>query len=157
MRFVIDTDNNITALGSQDASSAQGETFHTQEELAQIAAKWPNGRLVQIWNTVPGLTPTKKLKDQKAAIGKLWKAIQGLDGSPAQTSTPAKTAATSARKPATKAKQAAKPTPTAKAGRKASANPATKAPKGAASARTGQREGHGPGALPVAFQQYVQQ
>ena len=44
MTFVINSDNNITALGSQDAGSARGETFHTQEELAQLAAKWPPSR-----------------------------------------------------------------------------------------------------------------
>jgi hypothetical protein len=151
MTFVIDSDNNITALASRDASSAQGESFHTKEELALLSAKWPNGRLVEVWNSIPGLAPAKKFKDQNAAIAKVWKALQGLGD---ETPAPATTKATAARKPATKGKQAAQPKPTraanakvtapakpaVKASRKTASKPATKVAKGASSARSGSKK-----------------
>ena len=66
MTFIIDAENNITAFGSQaEAGDAQGERFGSQQELAGLAANWPAGRLVEIWNSIPGLTPVKKFTDRK--------------------------------------------------------------------------------------------
>jgi hypothetical protein len=65
--FIIDAENSITALGSQ-------------QELADLATKWPANRLVEIWNSIPGLTPVKKFTDRKSAVSRIWKAIQSLEG-----------------------------------------------------------------------------
>jgi hypothetical protein len=80
-------------------------------------------------------------------VGKIWAAIQGLDGNPAETSAPPKTAATTARKPATKAKHAAKPKPTkaakakpAKKGRKTVGKAVPKPATRATSARAGSKK-----------------
>ena len=98
-----------------------------------------NGRmaaLVEVWNGIPGLAPAKKLKDRKAAVGKIWAAIQGLDGGAAETPKHTQTAATAARKTATKAKHAAKPKPTkaAKAPRPSPPRPPRRAGKTAGKA-----------------------
>ena len=77
--FNIDAENNITALGSQQADF-EGEIFANQKELADLAAKWPANRLIEVWNGIPGLTPVKKFTDRKSAVGRIWKAIQSLDG-----------------------------------------------------------------------------
>src|SRR5260370_23561106 len=77
--FNIDAQNNITALGSQQADF-EGEIFANQKELADLAAKWPANRLIEVWNGIPGLTPVKKLTDRKSAVSRIWKAIQSLDG-----------------------------------------------------------------------------
>ena len=37
-------------------------------------------RLIEVWNGIPGLTPVKKFTDRKSAVGRIWKAIQSLDG-----------------------------------------------------------------------------
>ena len=90
--YAIDAENSITALGSQHADF-QGEIFATQQELADLAAAWPANRLVEVWNSIPGLTPVKKFTDRKSAVGRIWKAIQSLDGGSAaetvMTATPA--------------------------------------------------------------------
>src|SRR6202035_4538439 len=99
--FNIDAENNITALGSQQADF-EGEIFASQKELADLAANWPANRLLEVWNGIPGLTPVKKFTDRKSAVARIWKAIQSLDGGGATE------AATTAPKQASKAKVPAK-------------------------------------------------
>src|SRR5260370_25135568 len=99
--FIIDKENSIAALGSQQADF-EGEIFASQQELADLAAKWPANRLVEVWNGIPGLTPVKKFTDRKSAVSRIWKAIQSLDGGGAAE------AATTAPKQANKAKVPAK-------------------------------------------------
>ena len=70
-RFNIDAENNITALGSQQADF-EGEIFANQKELADLAAKWPANRLIEVWNGIPGLTPIKKFTDRKSAAARIW-------------------------------------------------------------------------------------
>ena len=65
--FSIDAENSITALGSQQADF-EGEIFANQKELADLAAKWPANRLIEVWNGIPGLTPVKKFTDRKSAV-----------------------------------------------------------------------------------------
>src|SRR6202171_6544583 len=97
--FSIDAENSITALDSQQ-SDFEGEIFASQQELAELAAKWPANRLIEVWNGIPGLTPVKKFTDRKSAVARIWKAIQSLDGGCASE---AATTATVAPKQASKA------------------------------------------------------
>jgi hypothetical protein len=87
MTFTIDNDNNITAHGTPEEAAAATATpfdsFNSQQELAELAKTWAAERLVAIWNSLPGVTPTKKFKDRKAAVRRIWERIQGL-GAPAQ-------------------------------------------------------------------------
>src|SRR5579864_4594114 len=54
--FRIDADNNITALGaSQQIEESGGETFGNLQELTALAEKWSAARLVEIWNSLPGV------------------------------------------------------------------------------------------------------
>jgi hypothetical protein len=80
--FTIDKENNITDFGSEKqakASEATGaETFTSLEQLTKLAAEWPAGRLVEIWNSLTGVDPVKKFTDRKTAIARIWKAIQNL-------------------------------------------------------------------------------
>jgi hypothetical protein len=117
--FTIDIDNNITAHATADEATALSgaERFTTAAELAELAANWPADRLVEIWNSLPGVSPVEKFKSSKTAVGRIWKRIQGL-GEPAKKAT--KKAAPAAQKPhvatskakagrkTTRAKQAAK-------------------------------------------------
>jgi hypothetical protein len=85
--FTIDSENNIMAFGSAEEAAAATTTpfdsFARQKELAALAAAWPAERLVAIWNTLPGVTPVKRFKDQNAAASRIWERIQGL-GEPAK-------------------------------------------------------------------------
>jgi hypothetical protein len=80
--FTIDEQNNITAFGTQEEAAATTTTpfdsFGSQKELAELAGGWPAGRLVAIWNSLPGVKPVKGFKSAKAAAGRIWEHIQNL-------------------------------------------------------------------------------
>ena len=80
--FAIDCDQNITTFDSlKEATAADlagAEYFGSQEELTQLAASWPSNRLIEIWNSLPGVTPVKKFKDRTTALARIWKATQAL-------------------------------------------------------------------------------
>jgi hypothetical protein len=115
--FSIDAENSITTLGSQQADF-EGEIFSSQQELANLAAKWPANRLIEVWNGIPGLTPVKKFTDRKSAVARIWKAIQSLDGGGATE------AATTAPERANKAKAGGKKGKKAKSATKRAAKAA---------------------------------
>ena len=56
----------------------------TEKELAKLAGEWPGARLVEMWNGFAGvapftdLKPVKKLTDRKAAVARIWAAVQRL-------------------------------------------------------------------------------
>src|SRR5450759_3941587 len=86
--FTIGQENNITVFASEKQAKA-GETngteiFTTQEELTKLSGAWPGGRLVEIWNSLTGVSPVKKFTDRKTAIARIWKAIQGLQPASAE-------------------------------------------------------------------------
>src|SRR5436309_1004201 len=60
--FVIDSENNITAFGAgqQVPKTESSETFKSSDELGKLAATWHVGRLAEVWNGLPGVTPVKK-------------------------------------------------------------------------------------------------
>src|SRR6267378_2122230 len=79
--FTIDSDNNITFYASLKPTegSAEGtETFSSPKELGKLAAQWPGPRLVEIWNSLPGVVPVKKFTSRELAVTRIWKAIQHL-------------------------------------------------------------------------------
>src|SRR3982074_2704186 len=84
--FTIDTENNITGYASGEAiPDNDSERFTTESELAQLAAQWPAARLVEVWNSIPGLAPVRKFTSRKTAVARIWKAAQSLvSGSNAQ-------------------------------------------------------------------------
>jgi len=54
--FTIDNENNITGYAPGEAiPDNDSERFTTESELAQLAAQWPATRLVEVWNSIPGL------------------------------------------------------------------------------------------------------
>ena len=87
--FTIDTDNNITAYAATPDNTNHAEAFSTEKELARITAEWPASRLVDTWNSFAGiapfddLKPVKKFTDRKAAVARIWKAVQRLTPSDA--------------------------------------------------------------------------
>lgn len=78
--FAIDQDNNITAfaLGQESGQHAESERFRSAKELDKVARKWPASRLIEIWNSLPGVTPVRKFTSRQTAANDIWKAIQNL-------------------------------------------------------------------------------
>jgi hypothetical protein len=136
--YTIDTDNAITAFPTPDhaeaAVGAGAQSFTSQKQLAELAAGWPAERLVEIWNSLPGVEPAKGFKSAKAAASRIWTRIQTL-GENAEPKTPTKAKGAKQARPVAPAK--------AKATKKATpAKKAAKAPKKATKAKgDGVREG----------------
>ena len=81
MTFTIDADNNITVLASSQQTEEREkgtETFSNPQELAALAAKWPGARLVEIWNSLPGVEAVERFTSRQVAATRIWKAIQHL-------------------------------------------------------------------------------
>jgi hypothetical protein len=78
--YSIALDNKITAYATaaEAPSSLEAESFASAKELGRLAAQWPSSRLVDIWNSLPGQKPVKKFMDRKAAVRRIWNAVQNL-------------------------------------------------------------------------------
>ena len=79
--FTIENEsNNMTVHGSVQTAEAvaNAERFRNEAGLAKLAAAWPTARLVEVWNSIPGVTHVAKFKDRKTAVSRIWKAIQNL-------------------------------------------------------------------------------
>src|ERR1039458_2146812 len=75
--FTIDTENNVTVHASRKAARDTGAAvFATEEQLADLIGP-ENKRLVEIWNSLPGVKPVTKFANRKLATERIWKAIQG--------------------------------------------------------------------------------
>ena len=63
--FTINEKNEIVAFANAEEAAANSatpfDTFSNADELAQLATAWPAERLLAVWNSVPGLTPAKKI------------------------------------------------------------------------------------------------
>src|ERR1035438_8145275 len=81
--FTIDTENSITVHPSKKAARETGAgVFASEVELADLIGP-DNKRLVEIWNSIPGVTPVTKFANRKVATERIWKAIQSLGDTPA--------------------------------------------------------------------------
>src|SRR5258706_14037953 len=88
--FTIDSENNIAAHSAVPANTDNLQAFATEKELAKLSAEWPGSRLVDIWNSFAGvapfteLKPVKKFTNRKAAVARMWAAVQRLSSDDAQ-------------------------------------------------------------------------
>lgn len=117
--FTIDCDNNITAFASLQQAQAAGlagaEYFSSEAELAKLAASWPvagtrgrrSSKLMELWNSLPGVAPVKKFTDRQTALARIWKAAQALTTPVAPQGAPDAPKAKGSKKKATAAKKAA--------------------------------------------------
>jgi hypothetical protein len=73
--FSIDAQNNITVFASADsAPKTEGtEFFSSERALAELAATWQGSRLIEIWNTLPGMTPVNDAYSQCVLLNALEK------------------------------------------------------------------------------------
>jgi hypothetical protein len=79
--FTIEQDtSNITVHATLQTAEAvaNAERFRNEAGLAKLAAGWPATRLVEIWNSLPGVSPVKKFTSRNIAVSRIWKAIQSL-------------------------------------------------------------------------------
>jgi integrase/recombinase XerD len=137
--FIIDKDNNITALG-ESTTPGDAETFSSSQELAKLTADWPTGRLAETWNSFAGvapfddLKPVKKFTSRNVAVDRIWAAVQRLSRSAAPQATPTVPAKRKSKKSPTKSKRPAgakKPADESRSNKKAEVIALMKRAKGA--------------------------
>lgn len=76
--FTIDTENNITVHANRRAARDTGASvFSTEVQFADLIGP-DNKRLLEIYNSLPGVKPVTKFANRKAATERIWKAIQTL-------------------------------------------------------------------------------
>jgi len=74
-----ETSNNIVHHSAETAGAVpNAELFNSENALAKIAGGWPASRLIDIWNSLPGITSVTKFKDRNTGVARIWKAIQKL-------------------------------------------------------------------------------
>jgi hypothetical protein len=78
--FTIDAGNTIAMSTSTDqrGSKSGAAQFTTKKQLAALAAHWPSGRLVEIWNKLPGTRKIAKFTDRQTGVNRIWRAIERL-------------------------------------------------------------------------------
>jgi hypothetical protein len=72
--FTIENETNditIYASAADAEATPNSERFASEDELAKLAADWPTGRLIEIWNSLPGETPVKRFKDRATAVSRI--------------------------------------------------------------------------------------
>jgi hypothetical protein len=83
--FTIDSDNNIMVHASRKAARETGlGAFGSEEEFAILIGA-DNKRLVEIWNSLPGVKPVTKFANRNVATERIWKALQNLGEQSATT------------------------------------------------------------------------
>ena len=87
--FTINAENNITVHVSRKAArETDAGVFATEEQFADLIGP-DNKRLLEIWNSLPGVKPVTKFTSRKTATERIWKALQSLgEATPAATPEP---------------------------------------------------------------------
>ena len=84
--FTIDAENNITVYASrEEARNTDAGVFAGELEFACLIGP-NNKRLIEIWNSLPGVRPVTKFTSHKTAVQRIWKAVQSLEAA-TQTAT----------------------------------------------------------------------
>ena len=82
--FTIDADNNITVHATKKAARATGAgVFDTAESLAALIGP-DHKRLIEIWNSLTGVTPVKKFTSRAVAAKRIFAEVQKLTGPAAE-------------------------------------------------------------------------
>jgi len=69
--FTIDAENNITLHGSRkEARDSGAKVFSTEEQFADAIGN-DNQRLLDIWNSLPGVKPVTKFANRKTATERI--------------------------------------------------------------------------------------
>jgi Protein of unknown function (DUF3489) len=78
--FAIDADNTIAVFTSAEKRRPKGRArFTNQKQFAALAAHWPSGRLVEVWNNLPGVRKVAKFTDRQTGVRRIWRAIEQLE------------------------------------------------------------------------------
>jgi hypothetical protein len=79
MRYVISKDNRVQVLREGVPQPENADlVFSGSEELQAGTSGWTMGRLVLVWNKLPGCRPVARFENRRIALERLWRAIQNV-------------------------------------------------------------------------------
>jgi hypothetical protein len=72
------TREGVVNIRREDADSAEAEAawITSAEEWERIAGEWPLKRLVEIWNSLPGVAAVRKFTSRPIALRRIWRALE---------------------------------------------------------------------------------
>src|SRR3954471_15917617 len=78
MPFHLTTDGSITEIPTDkiDRENAPPAVITSREEWEAIEGAWSLKRLVEIWNSLPGVTPVEKFTSRQIALERIWRAVE---------------------------------------------------------------------------------
>ena len=79
--FAVDADNTIAVFTSAEHRGFRSGAarFTNEKQLAALAAHWPSGRLVEVWNNLSGVMKIAKFTDRQTGVRRIWRAIERLE------------------------------------------------------------------------------
>ena len=79
MTYVISNDNRVQVLreGVPQPENA-ALVFSSPEELLAGTSEWTLGRLILVWNKLPGCKRVTRFENRRIALDRLWRAIQKI-------------------------------------------------------------------------------
>jgi Protein of unknown function (DUF3489) len=83
--FTIENETNnimVHATAKEAEALENAASFRNEAGLAKLTADWPTARLIEIWNSLPGVTPVRKFTNRDTAVRRIWAQLQNL-GEPA--------------------------------------------------------------------------
>jgi hypothetical protein len=81
MPLHLTTDGSITDLPTDkiDRENAARTVITSREEWERIAGGWPLKRLVEIWNSLPGVAAVRKFTSRPIALERIWRALENSE------------------------------------------------------------------------------
>ena len=83
MPFHLTAEGAITKISVEPSEAAEAtRVIASRDEWEALAAAWPLQRLVEIWNSLPGVTPVRKFTSRQIAVERLWRVLEypAVDG-----------------------------------------------------------------------------
>jgi len=77
MPFHLTAEGAITKISVEPSEAAEAtRVIASRDEWEALAAAWPLQRLVEIWNSLPGVTPVQKFISRQIALERIWRALE---------------------------------------------------------------------------------
>lgn len=77
MRCYLIQGDQVTARPTAPGTPPEGSSLITKSAELD-ARRFPNPRLIRIWNALPGIRPVRRFTDRKAAVRRIWTQLAKL-------------------------------------------------------------------------------
>jgi hypothetical protein len=75
--FHLTVEGAITNNSTDHGQAAEAtHVFASRDEWEALTAAWPLKRFVEIWNSLPGVTPVRKFTSRQIAVERIWRALE---------------------------------------------------------------------------------